>query len=264
MRIARFSINNTPRYAFVQKDANDGKDYLIELDGYPLNGQQVQPTGQRYALDADGVRLLAPVIPSKIYGMAFNYRDHAPKTAQMGSSHMHVFLKPSTSVIGPDDPIICPSSSKEVEFEPELVVVMGRVAKNVSEADAMDYVLGFTCGNDLTLRDCQRDDLTWALAKGFDTSCPLGPWIETDFSYADARISCTRNGQELADAGGITADFIHSIPEQIAFISSFATLLPGDAIMTGAPHKSAQLHPFDEAVVHIEGIGDLRNILVSE
>ncbi|BDR55309.1 2-hydroxyhepta-2,4-diene-1,7-dioate isomerase [Bombiscardovia apis] len=271
MRIARFSLNNTPHYAFVQKDEASGKDFLVELDGYPLGGQQVQPTGQRYALDAEGVRLLAPVLPSKIYGLAFNYRDHTvefanqhPDIPQQPLSEMNVFMKPSTAVIGPDDPIVYPSASHDLEYEPELVVIMGRVAKNVSAENAMDYVLGFTCGNDVSMRDFQHDDPMWTRAKGFDTSCPLGPWIETDLNYSDARISFKLNGQEIEDAGGTTANLINDIPRQIAFISSFATLLPGDAIMTGSPHKSGQMHPRDEAIVHIDGIGDLRNVIVAE
>lgn len=270
MRLARFSRNDTPQYAFVQKDAADGLDYLVVLDGHPLVGQ-VSPTGERIPLDADGVRLLSPVIPSKVYGLAKNYEAHAQFMFEHGQSTVEhapakpvVFMKPSTSVIGPDDPIVYPAYSQDMNFEPEVAVVMGRVAKDVPVEQALDYVLGFTCVNDVTLRDLQQGDPMWTRAKGFDTSCPLGPWIVTkdEFDSSDARISFTLNGEDVPEASGTTANLIHSIPEQIAFISSFSTLLPGDVILTGTPYASGALHPGDEAVVHVEGIGDLRNVIV--
>ncbi|WP_033494922.1 fumarylacetoacetate hydrolase family protein [Bifidobacterium psychraerophilum] len=270
MRIARFSFNDRPQYAFVQHDDADDKDYLIALDGYPLSAQTVKPTGERHAVDGDGVRLLAPVIPSKVYGLAKNYQAHTAFMAESGMSditeppeRMMIFAKPSTAVIGPDDPIVYPSYSKQMCYEPEVAVIIGRIAKNVPEDKAMDYVLGFTCVNDVTLRDLQQGDPMWTRSKGFDTSCPLGPWIETDLDYANAPISFSLNGRDVPEASGNTSNLIHSIPEQIAFISSFSTLLPGDVIMTGTPHASGALAPRDEAVVHIEGIGSLRNVVVS-
>lgn len=271
MRIARFSLNDSPRYAFVQTDESDGKDYLIELDGHPLLGGQVTPTGQRYALDGDGVRLLAPVIPSKVFGLAKNYEAHAQFMHEAGHSDiahapedMVIFSKPSTSVIGPDDPIVIPPSSNDMNYEPEVAVVMSRVAKNVSVDEAMDYVLGFTCVNDVTLRDLQGLDPMWTRSKGFDTSCPLGPWIVTrdDLNWRDAKISFTLNGKDVPEASGTTAKLVHSIPEQIAAISSFSTLLPGDVILSGTPNASGQLVPGDEAIVNVEGIGSLRNVVL--
>lgn len=269
MRIARFSHNDVPQYAFVQTDENDGKDYLVALDGYPLGGAQVRPTGERHALDEDGVRLLAPIIPSKIYGLAKNYEAHARFMNDAGHSdiahapeEMMIFMKPSTAVIGPDDPIVIPPASHDMNFEPEVAVVIGRIARNVPVDKAMDYVLGYTCVNDVTLRDLQALDPMWTRAKGFDTSCPLGPWIQTELDWRDAKISFTLNGQDVPEASGTTADLIHGIPEQIATISSFATLLPGDVILTGTPYASGTLRPGDEAIVHVEGIGDLRNVVV--
>lgn len=269
MRIARFSLNDAPQYAFVQTDENDGKDYLVALDGYPFGSTQVTPTGKRYALDEDGVRLLAPVIPSKIYGLAKNYQahaqymyDHKQSDIQQAPEEMMIFMKPSTSVIGPDDPIVIPPASGDMNFEPELAVVIGRIAKNVPVDKAMDYVLGFTCVNDVTLRDLQRNDPMWTRAKGFDTACPLGPWIQTELNWRDAKISFTLNGEDVPDASGTTANLIHGIPEQIAEISSFATLLPGDVIMTGTPYATGQLRHGDEAIVNIEGVGSLRNVVV--
>ena len=226
MRIARFTHDDVPQYAFVQTDKDDGKDYLVALNGYPLSGKAVEPTGERYPVDGDGIRLLAPVIPSKVYGLAKNYEAHA--------QFMH------------ED------------------VVMGRIAKNVPVEKAMDYVLGFTCVNDVTLRDLQGLDPMWTRAKGFDTACPLGPWIVTrdDVDWKDAKISFTLNGEDVEMASGTTANLIHGIPEQIAAISSFTTLLPGDVIMTGTPNASGHLDPGDEAIVHVEGVGDLRNVVV--
>lgn len=182
MRIARFSHNDVPQYAFVQTDESDGKDYLVALEGHPLAGAGVKPTGERFPVDGDGIRLLSPVIPSKVYGLAKNYEAHAQFMHEAGHSDikhapedMVIFSKPSTSVIGPDDPIVIPSYSNDMNFEPEVAVVMGRIAKNVTVEQAMDYVLGFTCVNDVTLRDLQGLDPMWTRAKGFDTSCPLGP-----------------------------------------------------------------------------------------
>ena len=252
-------------------DKNDGKDYLVALNGYPLSGQAVEPTGERYPVDGDGIRLLAPVIPSKVYGLAKNYEAHAQFMHEAGHSDikhapedMVIFTKPSTSVIGPDDPIVIPLCSNDMNFEPELAVVMGRIAKNVPVEQAMDYVLGFTCVNDVTLRDLQGLDPMWTRAKGFDTACPLGPWIVTrdDVDWKDAKISFTLNGEDVPMASGTTANLIHGIPEQIAAITSFTTLLPGDVIMTGTPNASGHLDPGDEAIVHVEGIGDLRNVVV--
>ncbi|WP_019260602.1 fumarylacetoacetate hydrolase family protein [Gardnerella greenwoodii] len=269
MRIARFSYNEVPQYAFVQKDETDGKDYLVALEGHPLSPQGVKPTGKRYALDADGVRLLVPVIPSKVYGLAKNYdtrSDDERATSPAASSHtaadMVIFTKPSTSVIGPDDPIVIPACSNDMNFEPEVAVVMGKIAKNVTADTAMNYVFGFTCVNDVTLRDCAGSDPMWTRAKGFDTSCPLGPWITTELNWRDAHISFTLNGENVQEADGTTARLIHSIPEQIAAISSFSTLLPGDVILTGTPYPAGTLRAGDEAIVHVDGIGSLRNVIV--
>jgi 2-keto-4-pentenoate hydratase/2-oxohepta-3-ene-1,7-dioic acid hydratase in catechol pathway len=162
MRIARFSHNDVPQYAFVQQDESDGRDYLVALDGFPFGAQPVKPTGDRYELDGEGIRLLSPVIPSKVYGLAKNYEAHAEFMHEHGHSDiahapedMVIFMKPSTSVIGPDDPIVIPAYSHDMNFEPEVAVVIGRIAKNVPVEHAMEYVLGFTCVNDVTLRDLQ-------------------------------------------------------------------------------------------------------------
>lgn len=193
MRIARFSLNDKPRYAFVQQDPADGKDYLIELDGYPFGAAPVKPTGERYALDADGLRLLAPVIPSKVYGLAKNYEAHAQFMHESGHSEiahapedMVIFSKPSTSVIGPDDPIVIPSYSNDMNFEPEVAVIMGRIAKNVPVEKAMDYVLGFTCVNDVTLRDLQGAGSDVDAGEGLRHVLPSRP-VDSDRAGLEGR-----------------------------------------------------------------------------
>lgn len=271
MRIARFIAGDqqAPQYALVQQDENDGKDYLVVLDGYPLSGAEVKPTGERFEVDSDGVRLLSPIIPSKIFGLAKNYQAHADYMAggvwkdPNPPEKMMIFSKPSTAVVGPDDPIVYPSWSNDLNYEPEVAVIIGRIARNVSTEDAMKYVLGYTCVNDVTARDAQKNDPMWTRAKGFDSACPLGPWIQTELNYEDAKISFTLNGEPVEDASGTTANLIHSIPDQIAFISTFSTLLPGDVIMTGTPWATGSLHPGDETVVTVEGIGSLRNVVVA-
>ena len=189
------------------------------------------------------------MIPSKVYGLAKNYKDPSAggSAGDAPAQFPVIFAKPATSVIGPDDPIVLPAFSRRMNYEPELAVVIGRIAKNVSAADAMAYVLGYTCVNDATL---------------FDASCPLGPWIETDINYADAHISFRLNGKEIPEAEGTTANLVCPIPQQIAEISRFSTLLPGDVIMTGTPYAAGTVKPGDETVVTVEGIGSLRNIVV--
>ena len=285
MRIARFSYTpdssaqesssaaGSIGYAFVQKDESDGKDYLVELNGFPLSGALTEPTGRRFDLNQSEIRLLSPVIPSKIFCLARNYRAHADYINEKNpgildknesiTEKMMIFTKPSTSVVGPDDAIVMPSYSENMNFEPELAIVIGSIAKNVDEASAMNYVLGATCVNDVTLRDLQGSDPMWTRAKGFDTSCPLGPWIETDIDVNNADISFRLNGEEVPQASGNTANLIHSISSQIAFISGFSTLLPGDVIMTGTPFATGTLKPGDEAEVTVGGIGTLRNVVIS-
>lgn len=280
MRIARFvktgeKADSQPRYAFVNTDKTDGKDYLIELNGYPLSAQQVSLTGNRYPVDGEGIRLLAPLLPSKVYGVMKNYRkpgsESAPQTSasegnpdSQEANRMLLFMKPSTSICGPDDPIVFPHWAGSIHFEAEVCAVMGRMARNVSEKDALKYVLGYTCVNDVTAYDVEGDDPFLIRSKGFDTACPIGPWIETDLDPTNADISFSLNGEDQPAARGNTAYLLHSIAQQVSFISQFATLLPGDMILTGCADPTGELHPGDEAVVTVAGIGSLRNVVVAE
>lgn len=218
------------------------------------------PTGQEIPLD--DVHLLAPVLPSKIVGVGKNYTAHA---AEMGdesvSDEPRLFLKPSTAVIGPGDPIPLPSISHRVEFEGELAVVIGRLARYVRAEEASRYILGHTIANDVTLRDLQKPDEQWARAKGFDGSCPLGPWIETDLDPSDVFIQTRLNGEPRQQA--TTADMVFGVATLIESITSFMTLLPGDVIITGTPEGTGRLESGDLVEVDVDGIGVLANPVAS-
>lgn len=213
------------------------------------------PTGEEVPLD--DVRLLAPVLPSKVVAVARNYAAHAAEFGGEVPEEPMVFLKPSTAVIGPGDGIPLPPISRRVDYEGELVVVMGRLARNVPVEEAGKYVLGYTCGNDVTLRDLQKRDGQWTRAKGFDGSCPLGPWIETLLDPGDLRIETRVNGETRQFA--TTADMVFGVGTLIEHVTTFMTLLPGDVLMTGTPEGVGPLGPGDRVEVEIEGLGVLGN-----
>jgi 2-keto-4-pentenoate hydratase/2-oxohepta-3-ene-1,7-dioic acid hydratase in catechol pathway len=250
VKIARFSHQDAIAYGIV----DDGE--LVQLAGDPMFAG-FEPTGTRIPI-AD-VALLAPVIPrSKVVAIGRNYRAHAEELGNDVPAEPLMFLKPNTAVIGPGDVIVRPSQSERVDFEGELVVVIGRIAKNVPVEKALDVVFGYTVGNDVTARDLQRSDGQWSRAKGFDTFCPLGPVIETEFDPASAARVVTRvNGEERQSAP--LTDLMFPIAELIAYASSVFTLLPGDVIMTGTPAGVGPLVAGDEVEVEVEGIGVLRN-----
>ncbi len=257
MRIARFTTGDEHRFALVE--GSDGAAVLTVLDGDPLF-RSVQPTGERLPL-AD-VRLLSPVIPrSKVVGIGKNYADHATEMGGDVPTEPLLFLKPNTAVIGPDEPIVLPAQSAEVHHEAELAVVIGRVCKDVPRERVPEVVLGYTAANDVTARDLQRSDGQWARAKGFDTFCPLGPWIVTDLDPTDVEVSCTVNGQRRQH--GRTSQMVHDTIDLVAHVSAAFTLLPGDVILTGTPAGVGQVVAGDEVSVSIEGIGTLSNPVVS-
>jgi 2-keto-4-pentenoate hydratase/2-oxohepta-3-ene-1,7-dioic acid hydratase in catechol pathway len=250
VKIARFSHQDAIAYGIV----DDGE--LVQLAGDPMFAG-FEPTGTRIPI-AD-VALLAPVIPrSKVVAIGRNYRAHAEELGNDVPAEPLMFLKPNTAVIGPGDVIVRPTQSERVDFEGELVVVIGRIAKNVPVEKALDVVFGYTVGNDVTARDLQRSDGQWSRAKGFDTFCPLGPVIETEFDPSSAARVVTRvNGDERQSAP--LTDLMFPIAELIAYASSVFTLLPGDVIMTGTPAGVGPLVAGDEVEVEVEGIGVLRN-----
>ena len=250
MRIARFSHNDVIRFGIV----DDGE--LVVLEGDPMFAGY-DTTGERVPL-AD-VALLAPVIPrSKIVCVGRNYRDHAAEMGNDVPTSPMLFFKPNTSVIGPGDAVVLPRHSDFVSYEGELAAVIGRIAKNVSADDALAHVFGYTIANDLTARDWQKSDGQWARAKGFDTSCPLGPAIETDFDVNGSAVITTRLNGEVRQQGPIT-DMIFSLAQIIEFASAAFTLLPGDVILTGTPAGVGQIAAGDTVEVEITGLGTLRN-----
>lgn len=213
-------------------------------------------TGDRWALD--DVRLLSPILPSKVVAVGKNYADHV---REMGGDAAPttpvIFLKPSTSVIGDGDAIRVPPGAQHVDHEAELAIIMGRPAKNVPRALALSYVLGFTAANDVTDRHEQSSDGQWARAKGHDSFCPIGPWIETVLDPSDLRISASVNGELRQD--GRTSALVHDVPALIEFMSAVMTLLPGDVILTGTPAGVGPIRDGDTVRVEIEGIGTLTN-----
>ncbi|GMA40430.1 fumarylacetoacetate hydrolase family protein [Mobilicoccus caccae] len=256
MRIARFTTGDEPRYGVVQGEGDE--QWLAEVAGDPLY-TPVSGTGQRVEL-ADA-RLLSPVIPrSKIIGIGRNYADHAKEMGSDLPDKPLMFLVPNTAVIGPGDPVVIPDLTEEVSYEGELAVIIGRMCKDVPADRVKDVIFGYTCANDVTARDLQRDDGQWARAKGLDTFCPLGPWIQTDLDPEDVGIVTRRDGEVVQD--GRTADMIFDVPTLVEACSRAFTLLPGDVILTGTPAGVGPVTAGQRVEVEIEGIGTLTNPFV--
>ena len=257
MRIARFTTGGDPRFALVEGDP--GAEELLVISGDPIY-TPVQPTGERIPL-TDDVRLLAPVIPrSKIVGVGRNYADHAREMGNELPTSPLLFLKPNTSVVGPDDPIVLPPWSREIHHEAELAVVIGKLTKDVSPERALDQVFGFTVANDVTARDAQRTDGQWARAKGFDSACPIGPWVVPGLDVEDLAVRARVNGETRQD--GRTSDLVFDVATLISTISEAFTLLPGDLILTGTPAGVGPIVHGDVVEVEVEEIGVLRNPVV--
>src|SRR5262245_57250865 len=213
------------------------------------------PTGEEVPID--DVMLLAPVLPSKLVCVGKNYAAHAAEFGMDVPEEPLLFLKPSTAVIGPGDPIGLLPISHRVDYEGELAVVIGRLARNIRAEDAYRVILGYTCANDVTLRDLQKSDDQWARAKGFDGSCPLGPWIETEIDPNDATVETRLNGDVRQHAS--TTDMVFGVATLIEYVTSFMTLLPGDVLLTGTPEGVGKLAAGDVVEVEVDGIGTLRN-----
>ncbi len=248
MRIVRYQhASEAPRFGWVQ-------DNLVgELEGSPF--------GEYRRLDVvyqlGEVRLLAPVIPSKIICVGRNYVAHAKEHNAEVPEVPLLFLKPPSSIINPNDKIILPPQSRQVEHEAELAVVIGKRGRWIALEETNEYILGYTIANDVTARDLQRSDGQWTRAKGFDTFCPFGPWIQTDFDPADALITCHVNGEMRQMAS--TRDMVFSVRQLIAYASSVMTLEPGDLLLTGTPAGVSPLKSGDVVEVSIEGLGKLAN-----
>lgn len=269
MRIARFTTRSRtddegPAYGVITGDLDEHGQLaddavIVTLAGDPMY-VGIKLLEEEHKLD--DVQLLAPVLPrSKVIGIGRNYAAHAAEMGGEAPEEPLMFLKPNTSVIGPDDAIKYPPQSSNVHYEGELAVVIGRICRDVPADQATDVIYGYTIGNDVTARDLQTSDVQFTRAKGFDSFCPLGPWIETDLDPHDfstgRKLQTFLNGDVVQD--GTTADMIHDIPNLIAHVSSVMTLLPGDVILTGTPEGVGPIQVDDEIEVAIEGLGALTN-----
>jgi 2-keto-4-pentenoate hydratase/2-oxohepta-3-ene-1,7-dioic acid hydratase in catechol pathway len=252
MKIARFSHDSRIAFGIVDDDE------LVVLSGDPMFAGY-DPTGER--VPVRDVTLLAPSIPrSKVVAVGRNYRAHAAEFGNEVPAEPLLFLKPNTSVVGPGDAIVLPPQSEQIDFEGELAVVIGKIAKNVAADAALDYVFGYTVANDVSARDLQRSDGQWARAKGFDSFCPLGPVVDTEFDTAQARIVSRVNGQVKQDAP--LSDMVHSVADIVAYVSAAFTLLPGDVILTGTPEGVGPIVSGDTVDIEVTGLGVLSNPVV--
>jgi len=248
-RYIRFAVAEGAEWGLFE----DGK--INKITGNPAAGYE--STGQYYELSA--VRLLAPVVPSKIICVGLNYREHVKESqsADEVPKEPVLFLKPPSAVIGPGAKIKYPEMADRVDYEAELGIVIGKECRHVAEVEAEDYIFGFTCGNDVTARDLQKKDKQWTRAKGFDTFCPVGPWVISNLKYDDLLIESYLNGELRQSAH--TSDMIFSVPFLISFVSKIMTLNPGDLMLTGTPSGIGPMQPGDRVEVRIEGIGSLAN-----
>jgi len=251
MKIVRFAIDKKIKYGILDSESIQG----IEDKPY----RHIKPSDNCYRLSE--VKLLPPCLPSKIVALGLNYRAHAEETKMPLPNAPLIFLKPSTAVIGPEANITYPSASHRVDYEGELGVVIKKPVWRVSVEDALDYVLGYTCFNDITARDLQSLDMQWTRAKGFDTFAAVGPCIETELDPGNVVLETYLNGELKQHTN--TDDLIYPIPELINFISNVMTLLPGDIIATGTPSGIGPMYPGDTVEIKIEPIGTLKNHVIS-
>ncbi len=252
MRLVRFLVQNRPAYGILDNDE------VVELDGEGYTSL----LSRRAVHRAAGVRLLAPCVPTKVVAVGLNYRDHARELGMAVPESPILFLKPPTSLIGPGDNIVYPAMSSQVDYEGELGIVIRDRVSRIAPAESRKHILGYTCANDVTARDLQKQDGQWMRAKGFDTFCPVGPWIETDLDPGDLAIETYLNGERRQSSR--TSQFIFGIDHLVSFISQVMTLHPGDLIITGTPAGIGPMKPGDEVEVRIEGIGSLKNTVIAD
>ena len=256
MRIVRYRADEAINFGIMEED-----DTIRELVGSPF--ESLNPSGSVTHLR--DVQLLAPVEAPRIIGVGLNYAEHAREVGKDLPSEPMLFMKPSTTAIGPDEAIIYPRQGKNVHYEAELAVVIGSSARRVSEAEALGYVLGYTCGNDVSERTIQFAEMqagTMLIGKGFDTFCPLGPCITTDLDPGNLQVQARLNGEVKQNER--TSDLIFSVAELISYISAAFTMLPGDVIMTGTPSGVGPFVPGDVVEIEVEGVGILKNPVVAE
>ena len=248
MRIVRFEHGGTVGYGCIEGNT------IHELLGSPFDDPQI---GEAVG-SLEAVRLLAPCEPTKVVAVGLNYRSHALEMGHDLPQTPMLFLKPSTAVVGPFAEVVYPGMSGRVDYEAELAVVIGRRAKGLAPADVPAHILGYTCGNDVTARDLQAKDGQWTRSKGFDTFCPLGPWIVTDLKNPnEVNLVCRVNG--VVKQQGNTNDLVFDVNALVSFISQIMTLEPGDVILTGTPSGISPVQRGDIMEIEAEGIGVLRN-----
>lgn len=252
MRIGR--IAHPQGVAFVALETGpDGEELAVEIADHPFG--PVNFTGRRWPLP--DVRLLAPILPTKIIGIGRNYAAHAQELGHESPVHPIMFLKPNTTVVGPNVPIRLPADSQRVDYEGELAVVIGVPCRDVSATRAADVLLGCTAANDVTARDHQRSDGQWTRSKSHDTFCPLGPWIDTTADPTDLAVRTALDGAVVQDSR--TSMLLHPVPGLVEWVSRVMTLLPGDVILTGTPAGVGPLHAGQSVSVTVEGVGTLTN-----
>jgi len=257
MRIVRYIKDNDPwRYGWILDES--GHLILGPIEGDPFSEFRRLEAG----IAVEDIQFLAPLMPSKIICVGRNFIAHAKEHDAEVPEIPLLFFKPPSSIITNGDPIILPPQSNQVEHEGELAVVIAKSGRRIAPEEALEYIFGYTIANDVTARDLQRSDDQWTRAKGFDTFCPIGPWIETKFDPADSLITCSVNGEMRQMAS--TRDMVFDVRQLIAFISSVMTLLPGDLILTGTPAGVGKLNPGDVVEVTIEGLGTLSNPVIGE
>ncbi|MGK8556264.1 fumarylacetoacetate hydrolase family protein [Nocardia gipuzkoensis] len=260
MRLGRVASPDGVAFVSIEGDVSDsagqsgaGSAIAKEIAEHPFGTPTF--TGRSWPL-AD-VRLLAPILASKVVCVGKNYAAHAAEMGGAAPEDPVIFLKPNTSIVGPNAPIILPPSASQVDYEGELAIVIGRPCKDVPAARALDVVLGYTVANDVTARDQQRHDGQWTRAKGYDTFCPLGPWIETTVDPSDLEIVTELDGDVRQRSR--TSLLLHDIPKLIEWVTTVMTLLPGDVILTGTPEGVGPLSVGQQVSVTVEGIGTLTN-----
>jgi len=259
MRLARFSVDARVAYGVVQDDSV----FELKIDPFLLDGPEAVVLAVRAALadksiPLESVRLLAPSAPTKIVAIGLNYKAHAAEFGLSIPDEPMIFFKPPSALIGPGDKIIYPSHmSHRVDYEAELAIVVGSVAKDISVDESAGYILGYSCFNDVTARDIQGKDSQYARSKGFDTFAPMGPWIETELDTANLKIESYLNSEIRQSAS--TSDMIFTVEELFSYVSCVMTLMPGDVIATGTPPGVGKMKEGDEVEVRVEGIGSLVN-----
>ena len=256
MRYCKFPSSDGPQYGEVQ--TRDGVDYIVRRIAPPpddavcvFREEEMQPIALSEA------HLLAPVNPSKIVCVGRNYRDHAKELGNEVPAEILIFLKPPSALLAPEAKIVMPRDSARVDYEGELALVIGKQCRNATEGEALSFVRGYVCANDVTARDLQKKDGQWTRAKGFDTFCPVGPFVSDEVSPESLEIETRVNGEVRQH--GNTRDFIFSLAQVIRYVSGIMTLLPGDLILTGTPAGVGPLKVRDQVEVTISGLGTLTN-----